>query len=75
MPRYCELTRKHAHDDKEKAFRHRTSMKVRMGEQVSVYFCRFCEGWHVGHNSAQAKTKKRPTQNLDVGLDTPLEGR
>jgi len=40
---------KKRHPDQQSARYHRFLLNQKDGEQMNVYKCRFCGGWHVGH--------------------------
>ena len=40
---------KKRHDSQNNAILQAKKLKFKKSEAFEVYFCRFCNGWHVGH--------------------------
>ena len=57
--RPCTKVKHFTHADAE---RHRVGLKAcenkKTGNRLHVYSCRFCQGWHVGHDRYKGRAKR-----------------
>ena len=56
---YCFKTGKHRHRTRHEAGAHLATLPHKRGEPMNIFYCRYCESFHVGRERTLGRPLKR----------------